>query len=133
MKSYWIKPNGEVELHETPNEPEWKDMQEFVGGYLEHVTVLFQGKRCSMFVHEMGAILPLEENLLATEIYYNASRARGVDPANDAERKADELRSLEELAKNLGVDKENIKTFSLGPPGAPKIHGPVVLFDRPAT
>ena len=132
MKSYWIKPDYTVEIKETAGEPSWEDMKEFVGGYLEHVSVLFDNRPCSMFVNEEGALIPLEENIIATQVYYAASRARGVDPANDAEREADQLAQLEKLAEGLGVPKENIKTFSLGPPGAPKIYGPVILFDRPA-
>lgn len=133
MQSFWIKPDGTMEVHETPGEPSWDDMKEFVGGFLEHVSVLFQGRRCSMFVHEEGALIPLDVNSVATEIYYAASRARGVEPTDDASREADAEAQLRELAKNLNVKPENIHNITLGPPGAPKIHGPVVLLDRPAT
>lgn len=47
---------------------------------LEHVAVLYNGRRASMFVDELGAILspPLAVNPKATEIYHAASKRRGV-------------------------------------------------------
>lgn len=53
----------------------------------EHVHVLFNGARRSMFVDEFGSGVygrdPLPVNDAATEIYWAASRARGLDPAKE--------------------------------------------------
>ena len=49
---------------------------------MEHVAVLYQGKPASMFVDEVGALIPLEFNRRATEIYHAAwlSRYPTADP-----------------------------------------------------
>ena len=70
MKSHWIKPNGDREEHDTPEEPDWEEMRKFVGGDLELVSVMFKGRACHMLVHAMGAILSLDVNKEATSIYH---------------------------------------------------------------
>jgi hypothetical protein len=56
---------------------------------IEHVAVLFNGKRADMFVDECGAIglrnrEPLPINEAATKIYHAASRRRGADMTDAA-------------------------------------------------
>jgi len=57
------------------------EAKKIVGGWTECVWVLHQGKRTCMLVNETGAIQdpPLPINKAATEIYHQASRARGRD------------------------------------------------------
>ena len=43
---------------------------------IEHVSVLWQGERCHMFVDEMGLYKPYQINYKATRIYYNNTVAR---------------------------------------------------------
>ncbi len=50
------------------------------GSHLEHVAVLHQGKRCSMFVDEDGVANGLPINQRATSVYWAASTARGDPP-----------------------------------------------------
>jgi hypothetical protein len=52
-------------------------------GYVEHVNVLFEGKRAHMFVHEEGLLLGLPRNDPATKIYRAAWLAR--HPKDDPE------------------------------------------------
>ena len=96
---------GEPVEVELPEEPGYRDLKAVIeplvqGGSLEHVSVLFEGRRADMFVDEYGAIRkgsrpPLPINDAATAIYHAASKARGQSAV-----------------------------------GAPMIHGPAVLFKR---
>lgn len=64
---------------ETRSEVDWPNdpgygriahlIEPFVGGRVEHVSVLYEGERRDMFVHEEGALIPLARNERATEIY----------------------------------------------------------------
>lgn len=91
-KVKWIPANSEEGIltvtGDAATEPPLKEMQEYVDGYIEHVNVLYEGRRQHMFVNEMGAIStnergPLPVNERATEIYQNASvTLRGASPAN---------------------------------------------------
>jgi hypothetical protein len=74
----------EVDWPEAPKyEPLKALIEPLIGGGLEHVAVLFQGKRADMFVHEYGAgafgMKPLPVNAAATAIYHAASKAVGHD------------------------------------------------------
>ena len=134
LRSFWIQPDGTTEIHELEGMPRydddvWKQAKEFIGGYFEFVHVLFNGERCDMIVDEDGIMKQLPVNAVATEIYYAASRARGVEPTCDASREADSQAQLERLAAGLKIDPKNIRTFNLGPPGAPKIYGPAIVFE----
>ena len=129
MKARLIMPDGTETVKEWPGEPPYEDMKEFVGGYIELVTVLNGGKRCHMIVNEEGMILGLPINDAATEVYYAASRARGVEPTDDAQRLADSQAAFESLKKGLDPEGKGIAHINLCPPGAPKIHGPAMLLD----
>ena len=72
MKAHLIQPDGTEEVWEYTSEPTLAHMQEFVGGGIELVSVLYQGKRCHMIVHEEGSLIPLEVNAAATLIYHEA-------------------------------------------------------------
>jgi len=78
-KIQWIDSNAliPIRVEESDKEPAWRDMQKYVGGYLEHVSVLVDGKRAHMYVNEEGLIHGLPFNPRATEHYYAASKARG--------------------------------------------------------
>lgn len=84
------------EEHRIPTmepEPDYaKDLKQWVRGVLhaqrpnadeEHVTVLYEGQRRDMFVDEFGALLRVPPNEVATEIYWNASKARGETPNDE--------------------------------------------------
>ena len=76
MRSHWINVNGTEEVKDDEGEPVWADMQEFVGGHLELVSVLYKGERCHMLVHDEGAIMGFPVNMTATGIYREATRER---------------------------------------------------------
>jgi len=81
-KIQWIDSNPliPIRVEESDKEPEWADMQKYVDGYLEHVSVLVDGKRAHMYVNEEGLIHGLPSNPRATAHYFRASRERGIDP-----------------------------------------------------
>ncbi len=72
MKSRWIQPDGTEVEHDLPDDPSLTTMQEFVGGDIELVTVLYKDKRCHMIVHGEGAIIGLLVNPIATNVYHEA-------------------------------------------------------------
>lgn len=71
------------------DKPFYPQLKEFVLGILrekrkdaelEHVAVLHEGKRCSMFVDEDGIAHGQPINQRATTVYWAASTARGEPP-----------------------------------------------------
>lgn len=72
-----------VEAEFKSGEPTLRELRAvfcpLIGGNcsLEHVTVLFNGKRADMFVDEMGIARGLPPNAAATEIYHAAAKAQG--------------------------------------------------------
>lgn len=60
-------------------DPTLEQMQCMVGGYIELVHVLHNGKRTTMVVHDEGACIPLSINRAATEIYHEFPRTVGRD------------------------------------------------------
>jgi hypothetical protein len=71
-----LLPSGEKvqQIIEWPAKPGFKMIEALVapfldGAHLEHVSVLFQGERCSMFVDEAGQRKGLERNEEATKVY----------------------------------------------------------------
>lgn len=80
MKHTIYKPTGEKQ--ESNEKLSLGEMQKIVGGYVEQVYVLHNGKRCTMFVNEEGAIAvkgrdPLPMNRAATEIYHTYVLSQG--------------------------------------------------------
>ncbi len=129
MKSRWIQPDGSEEQHDTPEAPMWSEMQRYVGGNLEIVNVLYKGKKCHMLVHEEGMLVPLPKNPVATEIYYAASRARGVEPTKKRQSDADAEEQLGRLAASLGVPAEIFVTLELGGDMENCIYGPAIVLE----
>lgn len=85
----WLRP-GELPKPGTftiPRQPGYAFLCELIepmldGAKLEHVTVLYQGRRGDMFVDEFGSVRGLPRNEHATSIYRAASldREPGLDP-----------------------------------------------------
>lgn len=80
-----IKPTGEVLSDTFTGEleygtPAFSTLRQMVGvkenESLEHVSVLFRGKRAHMFVDEEGRLHRLPRNEKATRVYYNNTIAR---------------------------------------------------------
>lgn len=64
---WWIP----VEGFPSPGGDRWPDlaaMQEYVGGYVEHLAVGYEGKRSHLFVNEDGQRLGLPHNPTASAI-----------------------------------------------------------------
>ncbi len=125
-KVHWFGADGTQTTEEDVTQPTFSAMEEFLMGKTEHVTVLHNGKRCSMFVNEFGRSQWADRNPTATQIYFAASRARGIDPEN----KEQERQEVEKLADSLGVPHENIYHMedpaTAKPPG---IYGPAILLE----
>jgi hypothetical protein len=78
-----IRPDGTLERGNVdwPNDPGYDRIKTLiaplVGGGIEHVSVLHNGRRTDMFVNETGGLDGLPANDKATAIYHAATRARG--------------------------------------------------------
>ena len=125
---HWIRPEGTVFIATNTESPTFDKMKEFLGGHSEHVTVLYKGKRASMFVHEFGRILGLPRNAVATEIYFAASRARGKDPMTEFEKKGTTDIRPEDISDGpfKTADIVNLDPTPNEPPG---IHGSAILLE----
>ncbi len=120
---HWIPEGGVgVVIKQNGEEPTFKEMQDFCGGFLEHVTVLYAGKRAHMYVHEEGRMFFHKRNELATDIYFAASIARGINPDSAEDR----ARDLAEYAEKFGGAKVIDLTEADGKPQG--IYGPAVLI-----
>ena len=104
--------------------PAFEKLQEYVGGYVEYVTVLFKGKTASMVVNEEGAITGLPVNKRATQIYYALSRQHGYEPTDP--KSADQQKK--DYLKSRGLS-EDTKVYTLGPSGTPMIYGDVLVLE----
>lgn len=64
----------------TYGTPSWEHLKSLMkiapGDLIEHVSVLWKGKRAHMFVDEEGIMHKLARNEKATRIYYNATFKR---------------------------------------------------------
>lgn len=127
-KIHWIpvdvlKPER---IEESDKIPTSDDMRIFVDGWLEFVNVLYEGKFPTvMVVNEEGRLNDLPVNERATEIYWAASAARGVNLANKEEREADSRA----FWKARGVDPDQVTTMDPKPDEPPYIHGPAILLE----
>ena len=121
---HWYSEGGDlvgIESRDTP--PDLKEMQDFVGGYVEHVTVLHNEVRADMFIHEMGRFKFDVRNEPATQIYFAATRHQGRDPENVEESRAETIM----MAARMGI-KEEAVIFG-EPDGKPDgIYGPAILL-----
>ncbi len=111
---HWINTDGTERIEEAKFEPDWDEMRDFVGGYIEHVNVLYKGKQTAMYVHEEGRIIDLPINPVATDIYMANTRAR------------------EAAGKGAFKWPEGVKVISLDPRPdlPPSIHGPAVVMEN---
>lgn len=122
---HWMEPDGSVRTELATKEPTLDAMKEFVGGWIEHVAVMYEGKYpTSMIVNEDGIRLGLPVNEAATRIYWAASAARGYDLAKEEDRKALDA----EWAARMGVPAEAV--MNLGPGGPPYIYGNAILLEN---
>jgi len=119
------------ESYEDDTPPSLKKMQEWVEGYVEHVTVLHNGTRAHMWVNEEGRICGrwADRNPTATEIYFAASRARGVDPDGvDTRHTEAESEVIRGITDRLAIAPINVIT--LPDDGKPEgIYGPAMLLE----
>lgn len=74
---HYYHADGSYDTRRAADCPPLEDLQSFVGGYVECVWVLFNEKRCAMFVNEDGHRLNLPVNLQATKIYHEAALRKG--------------------------------------------------------
>lgn len=81
MIRVYLPGGGILDVHQAgpPSVDQMHQWLEIEPGYLEHVAVLYEGKRAQMWVDESGRLRnpPRSFNAQATDIYLNASRARG--------------------------------------------------------
>lgn len=129
---HWIRPEGTVVVETNAESPTFDKIKEFLGGHSEHVTVLYEGKRASMFVHEFGRIQRLPRNEKATEIYFAASRARGIDPMAEFEAFGSTIPEGEEgpegVMKDTPFGRARVISMDPTPNEPPGIHGPAILL-----
>lgn len=77
-----IKPDDSVESLDWGDKPleygciPFSHLKHLIGGYVEHVSVHWQGRRHHMFVDENGHSKGLKANRRATRIYWNATFSR---------------------------------------------------------
>ncbi len=121
---HWMTAEGVVSIQEQATEPLWATMQDYCGGDIEHVNVLHNGVKTSMFVHGEGRFMWADRNEPATQIYFAMSRSQGIDPEDPVQ--AEE--QLQAFAKSIGVSPENIYKMPTGdkPVG---IYGPAILLE----
>lgn len=126
-KIHWIAPSGTETIEESLQGPSVNEMRDFLKGDSEHVTVLYKLRQTSMYVHEYGRSLWADRNPTATEIYFAASRARGIDPEDQEQAE----KALLEMAKNLGVPESKIVRLDKeeGMAQKPGIYGPAILLE----
>ena len=121
---HWITDEGAVAIQKNATLPDWDVMTKYIGGHIEHVTVLYKGKSTAMYVHEEGRLKWEDRNEVATQIYFAASRARGIDP----EDKEQDKRQAEAFAKSMGISAENIVYADDGGKQV-GIYGPAILLE----
>ncbi len=123
---HWFGADGTQTTEEDAIMPSMATMEAFLMGRTEHVSVLHNGKSSSMYVHEFGRRQWADRNPTATEIYFAASRARGIDPEDTKQAR----KELEAMADSMGVSHENIHYMedpaTAKPPG---IYGPAILLE----
>lgn len=82
-----IQPNGKYELKEGADTRELDWVQQAVGGYVEHITVIYQDRRFEAFANENGYARGLDFNPKATAIYHNNLRKqRGLPTYDDVDK-----------------------------------------------
>lgn len=69
--------NNAYDLQRVTSPPPMDEISRLVAGVPEVVYVLYNGKRCQMFVNEDGSALDLPFNARATKIYHAWSEHQG--------------------------------------------------------
>jgi len=64
-----IKPDGTEEGWQGDRHPTLEEMQGWVGGYIEHVVVNLNGRKCDALINEEGKLQGLPVNAKGTEMY----------------------------------------------------------------
>jgi hypothetical protein len=72
----WINADGTERVEDARKEPKLDELQKFVGGYIEHVAIVHNGKRGHLYVNETGALDALPLNEKATAIYRETHKGR---------------------------------------------------------
>ena len=122
---HWIGADGTETTEHDVSMPTHDKMKAFVMGGTEHISVLYNGVECSMFVNEVGRGLWTDRNPTAIEIYFAMARAQGRDP----EDKDQEERDLLDMADRMGIPHENIVRMDIAPEQPPGIYGPAILLE----
>ncbi len=117
-----IRGNPEL-IRESSEAPTLTEMQEFVEGYIEHVNVLYKGKRTTMIVNDEGAVKGLPVNEAATKIYWAASAARGIDLADKEQREKDQNEFWAKFGNIPRID------LNPNPDQPPMIHGNAIVLE----
>ncbi len=123
---HWIDTDGTTREETAHSMPNWELMQKFVEGYIEIVNVYHNGAMHQMLVNDEGRMRDMPMNKVATEIYFAASRARGVEPTDPEQAKAD----ADKWAKSLGADPDFVVHLDPKPDLPPGIHGPAILLEN---
>ena len=63
------KSDGTIIEKSYDKEPDYKVLQRIVGGYIERVSCLKNGRQCDMIINEEGLLLGLEKNKQATQFF----------------------------------------------------------------
>jgi len=121
----WSDASGSIlRVTYRPEAPEYQELKDHIENYIEHVTVLYNGRRCSMWVDEEGRMRYNERNEWATQIYFTNVRLQGKDPEDPGTRRT----AAEELADAMGISRDAV--VSMGSDGKPDgIYGPAILVD----
>lgn len=125
-KVHWIGTDGGYGIEDSNAVPDTEAMRKFVGGYLEFVHVFHNGSMHYMIVNDEGRLKGLPVNKPATEIYFAASRARGVEPTDPEQSKAD----ADNWARSKGIDPKAVIHLDPRPDEPPGIHGPAILLEN---
>jgi hypothetical protein len=89
-KIYIIQPDGTHTVEEREFNPELKELQTWVKGYIEHVIVRFNDKKCVAYVNEEGKLRRMPVNWKATSIFHNEMKKHMGNPLyNDLNREAE--------------------------------------------
>lgn len=121
---HWFNAEGVERIEEINRPPNWNAMVDYIGGYLEHITVLYKGQSTAMWVHEEGRMRWQVRNEAASEIYFAMSRSQGIDPEDPAQ--AEE--QLLAYAASMGITPENIIRTGVDDKKV-GIYGPAILLE----
>jgi len=123
---HWIETDGTVREETAHKMPDWELMQKYVEGYIELVRVLHNGAAHYLIVNEEGRMRAMPFNEKATEIYFAASRSRGVEPTDPASAKKD----AEDWARSKGIRPDFVVSIDPRPDLPPGIYGPAILLEN---